>query len=140
MRCAVAVTCQDCDTGVLAVLGCWPGPQRRDFFFIFYYPSACGVSWLCCWASGCVSEARLVLGDGSSRLSDMSIGEIRVDVNLCFEKLQVYARILGCLWAVSLSRSPKAEVFHIWKAYTLYVDCIPTCTSPAFSIFFCCLI
>lgn len=119
VRYAVAVTCQDCVTGVLPVLGCWPGPRRKGFSFLFCcYPSTCGVFWLHCWASGCVSEATLVLGDGFSCLSDTSMGEVRVGMNLlfvcflfafCFEKLQVYASILGCLWAVSLARSPKAE-------------------------------
>lgn len=41
-----------------------------------------GVFWLCCSASGCVSEAMHVLGDDFSCLSKTSIREVRVGMNL----------------------------------------------------------
>lgn len=76
-------------------------------------------------------------------LSDSSIREVRVGMNcsyFCFDKLQICTRTLGCLWAVSLVRSPKAEIFHIWKMCPLYMDCVSMPPSPSSSIFFHCLI
>lgn len=144
MRYAVAVTCQGCATGVLAVLACRPGPQRKRFSFLSCcYSSTCGVFCRCCWASGCVSEATLALGGAFSCLSDTSIREVRVGMNLaasfCLVKLQVHARILGCLSAASLAGSPRAEDFHSRKTCPLYMDCIST-PPPSSPIFLCSLI
>lgn len=125
-------------------LGCWPGPQRKGFSFLFccypsvleYFDYVVGLQAVFLWQRlfwEMTSFVRLEHqgGQGGYELLLFLFG---------FDKLQVCTRTLGCLWAVSLVRSPKAEISHIWNMYFLCMDCVSMPPSPSSSIFFHCLI